>query len=113
MRILLFFFIVLLWPFFRIFVLSENLSVQKYVIQFLSYSVVGIISGGFLIFFLSRAASLRHKIYIFSGYFIVSPWVYFFFYYLNFWITPILLTIIASFVPVIGAFLGSKIGKNT
>ena len=114
-KIFLFLFISLAWPFLTIFVLriQGSLTKDEYFINFVNYSIVGIISALFLVFILHRANNFRHKIYIYGGYVVVAPWVYIFFYYLNFWIQPLLLTIISSFIPVLGAFLGNKIGKDT
>lgn len=114
-KIILFVLVSLAWPFLTIFVLSieGNLTKEAYLGSFLNYSIVGMVSALFLVFILHHATSFRHKIYIYGGYIIFSPWVYIFFYYLNFWLHPILLTIISSCVPILGSFLGSKLGKNT
>lgn len=109
----LFVFIALAWPFLTIFVFPGELTTQEYVKKFLNYSIIGVISAGLLVLFIHRATSFRHKVYIYGGYIVVAPWVYIFFYYLNFWIPPIFLTLIASFIPATGAFLGSQIGKNS
>ena len=109
-----FFFVALAWPFVTIFVigLQKELTRSDYILQFLNYSVVGIISAFFLLFFLQRAQEKFQRIYILVGYIVTIPWVYIFFYYLNFWINPIILCLITSFIPVIGAFIGGRLGKN-
>ena len=113
-KIFLFFFVALAWPLLTIFVLQiqNSLTKPEYITNFFIYSVVGIISSAFLVYFIYSARSLYHKIYIYSGYIIVIPWVYIFFYYLNFWLQPVVLCLVSSFIPVIGAFIGSKLGKN-
>ena len=113
MQFILFFLIALAWPSVTIFIISlqKELTRNDYILQFLNYSIVGIISAFFLLFFLQRSQIRFQKIYILVGYVVVIPWVYIFFYYLNFWINPIILCLITSFIPVIGAFIGNRLGR--
>ena len=114
-KIFTFIFIVACWSFATvIFYLFSDSTIQKtdYLAIFLAYTLVGLISGPFLVRYLFKAEGMKHVIYILVGYLIVVPWVPIFLEYLNFLIHPLVLCLFVSFIPVIGGFLGYKIGKN-
>ena len=114
-KILFFIIAVLCWPIITIFVFllqAEEITTSEYVTNFTIYSVVGLISVPFLIKFFFKSQTKIRKIYVLGGYLIVVPWVYIVLIYFSSLISPIIITIFASFIPVLGSYLGYKFGKD-
>ena len=78
----------------------------------LSILIVGLISVPFLIKFFFKSQTKIRKIYVLGGYLIVVPWVYIVLIYFSSLISPIIITIFASLIPVLGSYLGYKFGKD-
>ncbi len=114
-KILFFVTAVLCWPLITIFILllkTEQISKTEYYFNFTTYSFVGLISVPFLIKFFFKSQTKLGKIYVLGGYLLVVPWVYVMFTYFNSFISPIVITFFASFIPVLGSYLGYKLGKD-
>lgn len=111
-RIILFLVVTSLWALSSIFISQDGSKNQAFYINYIIYSIVGIVSAPFLIYFFFKSKTLNQKIYTFCGYLVVIPWVYIGFNYLDFLIHPLLLCILVSVIPVIGSYAGYLIAKN-